>query len=395
MNIIFYRYKSICEPDYIDAFKSLGIDVIEDTDAIDASYPLEEKISRLGNLIADNRPLFVFSINYLPFIALLCERLHVYYVSQTVDCPVFEIYNTSMRSSFNRMFLFDKDQFESVHSENPAGTFHLPLGGATIRLSSLLADTSDFKYEVSFIGSLYNEKDPLGKLSGLSANTKLLLDVAIESQLDGPVYGQKIMDECLDPESVNALIETDKDFYPSDMSICDISRYVALNDYLSPHATYKERVKVLNLLAEGLENGAVSLFTTSDTSALTSRIRVMGPANSLTEMPFIFRQSKINLNITTRSITSGLSQRIWDVLSCGGFLITNYQPEIDLYFKDGVHLVTYHSYEELLEKVRYYLDHEDERVKIARNGFNEVLQNGSVQMRVISMIQTITGGSNG
>ena len=108
MNIIFYRYKSICEPDFIDAFRSLGIDVIEDNQGMAYDVSLDDKIMYLGNLIANKRPLFVFSINYYPFIAMLCEKLHVFYVAVTVDCPVFEIFNTSVRSKFNRLFLFDK-----------------------------------------------------------------------------------------------------------------------------------------------------------------------------------------------------------------------------------------------------------------------------------------------
>ena len=108
MNIIIYRYRSICEPDFIDAFKALGLDVIEDKQGMESDLSLDDRIIHLGNLIADNRPLFVFSINFYPFISMLCEKLHVFYVAVTVDCPVFEIFNTSIRSKFNRLFLFDK-----------------------------------------------------------------------------------------------------------------------------------------------------------------------------------------------------------------------------------------------------------------------------------------------
>ena len=193
----------------------------------------------------------------------------------------------------------------------------------------------------------------------------------------------KELSKIVDKELVSSLKECSNDFYPSDMSVRDISEYVALNDYLGPHMAHKERLKVLNLIATSVPNCNLHLFTQSKTSEISDKVIIHGGVNSLTEMPFVFRQSKINLNITMRPISSGLSQRIWDVLGCKGFLLTNYQPEIDMFFKDGEHLVTYKSYAD-------YLNHEDERRRIADNGFNIVNENGSVLNRVIEILRIIT-----
>ena len=393
MNIIFYRYKSICEPDFIDAFRALGVDIIEDRDGMDHTLSLDQKISTLGNMIYESRPLFVFSINYLPFIAILCEKLHVIYIAVTVDCPVFEIFNTSIKSQFNRVFLFDRAQYEDIYKENPKCIFHLPLGAATARLDETLGDTNGFKYDISFVGSLYNEKDPLLKIKNLSSESSSAIEEAITSQLNADVYGIRELEQYVDTELISELKEKSDSFFPSDMSVYDISRYVAINDYLGPHITYLERVKLLNHIADSCDNGVLHFFTQSKCDDLSPRIKVHGGVNSLTEMPFVFRQSKINLNITSRSITSGLPQRIWDVLGCRGFLETNYQPEIDMFFEDGKHLITYKSYDELIEKLNYYLVHEDERTKIAANGYTQVNSNGSVINRVIEILRIITSGA--
>ncbi len=391
MNIIIYRYKSICEPDFISAFKGLGLNVVEDNDGMSNELSLDQKIQRLGALIAENIPLFVFTINYYPFISILCEKLHVFYVSMTVDVPVFEIFNTSIRSPYNRIFLFDRDQYNEIHSENPSCIFHLPLGAACERISGTLGDTDNYKYDISFVGSLYNEKDPLAKLSGLQNETKDAIDMAIRFQLESEVYGHLALDSAITPTIIDSLKQSDEDFYPSALSIRDISKYVALKDYICPHMTYVERVKVLRLLGKELSRSSIHLFTNSSSKELSQAVTLHGTVDSLKEMPFVFRQSKINLNITTRSISSGLSQRIWDVLACRGFLITNYQPEIDLFFKDGIHLVTYKSYDELIEKASYYLSHEDERESIALNGYKEACETGSVTARTIEMLRIITG----
>ena len=89
-------------------------------------------------------------------------------------------------------------------------------------------------------------------------------------------------------------------------------------------------------------------------------------------MPKVFYLSKINLNITSRSIESGVPQRVWDILAVGGFCLTNYQPELEDYFEIGKDLEVYHNTEELVEKVDYYLKHEEQRVRIAMNGYQKV-----------------------
>ena len=390
MNIIIYRYKSICEPDFISAFKGLGLDVIEDTDGMTSGLSLDQKLQHLGTLITENKPLFVFTINYYPFISFLCDKLHVFYVSMTVDVPVFEIFNISIRSPFNRIFLFDRDQYDEIYSENPSCIFHLPLGAACERIADTLGDTDDYLYDISFVGSLYNEKDPLAQLSNLPFKTKGAIDKAISLQLESEVYGHSCLDSLINSDIIDALRKTDEDFYPSTLSTRNIDKYVTINDYICPHMTYIERVKVLNLLTKELSGDSLHLFTNSTTKKLSANLNIHGPVDSLNEMPFVFRQSKINLNITTRSISSGLSQRIWDVLACRGFLITNYQPEIDMFLKEGVHLVTYKSYGELTEKVSYYLSNEDERKTIALKGYEEVCKRGSVTARAIEMLRNIT-----
>ena len=89
MKIIIHRYGSICEPDIIEAFQACNITVIEDSAEIrQKSISSETRISVLGKLVLTHRPVFVFSINFFPYISEICERLGVLYVSLSVDCPV-------------------------------------------------------------------------------------------------------------------------------------------------------------------------------------------------------------------------------------------------------------------------------------------------------------------
>ena len=81
MNILFHRYGSICEPDIMEAFQSLNFTVIEeDLEISQKSIDGEKRVSILAEKILTENPVFVFSINYFPYISEICQRLHVLYV---------------------------------------------------------------------------------------------------------------------------------------------------------------------------------------------------------------------------------------------------------------------------------------------------------------------------
>ncbi len=124
MKIIIHRYGSICEPDIIEAFQACNITVIEDSAEIrQKSISPETRISVLGKLVLTHRPVFVFSINFFPYISEICERLGVLYVSLSVDCPVLELFSCSVKNRCNRIFLFDYMQYQKFYPENPEGIF--------------------------------------------------------------------------------------------------------------------------------------------------------------------------------------------------------------------------------------------------------------------------------
>ena len=102
-------------------------------------------------------------------------------------------------------------------------------------------------------------------------------------------------------------------------------------------------------------------------------------------MPLAFANAEINLNISLKCIRTGVPLRVFDVLSCGGFLITNFQAELPELFEIGRELVCYSSVAELKELVDYYLRHEEERKRIAENGLRRIQEcyTPEIQMKKI------------
>lgn len=101
-----------------------------------------------------------------------------------------------------------------------------------------------------------------------------------------------------------------------------------------------------------------------------------------------FSQSKIVFNI---SIKDDLNMRIFETLSTGSFLLTNWLPTLGELFEDGKHLVTYKTLDEMVEKAQYYLEHDDERQKIADAGHAEFVAKHTYKHRVETILSIVDG----
>lgn len=388
MEIIFHRYGSICEPDIIDAFQALGITVIEDdTEVYQKSIAPADRIRLISEQILAHQAAFVFTINYFPYISQICERLKILYVCLSVDCPVLELFSDTIYNKCNRIFLFDYNQYLQFKAENPDCIFYLPLATNVNRWDNLLSGNEASSsiaasYDVSFVGSLYTEKSPYLALS-LSAFDRGFCDGLIEAQLKLPGLG--LIEEAITPELISSIKASAAGFHALPDSFTDTDAYVASNYYLGMQASSLERIRTLNALSENFQ---VDLFTRSDTSAVTN-VRCHNGVSTHREMPLVFNRSKINLNITIRSIQSGLSQRIWDVMGCGGFLLTNYQEELPEYFEIGKDLECYENISDCMQKVQYYLAHDDIRREIAANGYKKVKAMHTYTIRIAQILKSL------
>ena len=100
--------------------------------------------------------------------------------------------------------------------------------------------------------------------------------------------------------------------------------------------------------------------------------------------------SKIILGCDQSNIMSCyFSNRTWLTLGCGGFLLTNYVPELETVFTKGVHLDWYKSKEECIDLIAFYLRHEDKRKKIARAGYEFAHANRTYDVVMTEMISYI------
>lgn len=385
MNILIYRYGSICEPDIIETFHKLGFQVDEETSLIKNKILSDNDcIQIVSERILQNQYAFVFTINFFPWLSHLCNLTHLPYLSLIVDSPVLELYDNAIKNPCNRIFMFDKASYLDFYDKNPNCIFYLPLATNVTRTNKLFNTTASelkkkYEADISFIGSTYQEKCAFNQIKLPEYESGYAMGI-IEAQLK--VYGYNFIEEMLSDDFVQKFMKYAQNIDVAANEI-PIYRAIVAQHFLSVKVGEQERLRLLKLISEHFD---VNMYTGSNTSSMPL-IHNCGYASSLVDMPLIFHKSKINLNITAKSIRSGLSLRIFDVLGCGGFLITNFQSELPDYFEIDKDLVTYESPQDLLDKCSYYLKHEDERIEIANNGYEKVKQFHTWDIRLVQLLQ--------
>jgi spore maturation protein CgeB len=108
----------------------------------------------------------------------------------------------------------------------------------------------------------------------------------------------------------------------------------------------------------------------------------------------IFFSSKINLALHFQDgkvPCYQASPKVFEILACKGFMICDDQKDVRALFEDGKHLVIFKDINDLREKIKYYVGHEQERSRIAGQGFEEVAMKHTYKNRMEQMLEIIQG----
>lgn len=386
--LLFYKWGSVCEPVLEKVIKKKNMDYIVFSGKVKDYHADSEFALNFLNVLHKEKIQVVFSYDYFPIISILCEMNRIPYISWIYDCPMYTLFSHTIKNSINYIYCFDRNYAIRLQQMGASHCVHLPLAGEADLLERITENCNKevkekYSCDISFVGNLYNEKKNRLRSINLSDHTKGFIEGIIESQLK--IYGYNFIKETLMEEIVKEVAEKCQ-LQLSDLYKQDVEQMVS--DTINMEISAREREKVLGLLGKHYE---LDLYSGSKLpiSLQGLKIRERGFADYEKQMPYIFHCSKINLNITSKTIETGIPLRVFDILSSGGFCLTNYQPEIAEYFTDGEDLVMYSSMDDLLMKVEYYLKNEEERKWISQNGYKKVVKDFNLQNVFESMLEPV------
>lgn len=319
----------------------------------------------------------VVSFNYFPIISMICDTCKIPYYAWVYDCPHFTLYAKQVTLPCNHIGIFDREMVRKLQEKGVQTVYHVPLSVDVERFAQVIGDnTSQSKYacDISFVGSLYtDDHNYYDRL--LDEKDKAVLDRFIREQCF--CYDRDFLAEALTTGELNLGIIQEKmeeqGLMLGEDYFADVDELLQAT-VLDKKVTVEERRIILHEIAKRFGvRYRFNLYTASNLqkdSMLKKHNR--GIADYYKQMPLVFAGSRINLNVTLRSIHSGIPLRVPDIMACRGFVLTNWQPEIAECFSDGQEVVTFRSAEECLDKITYYLEHEEERQAIAAAGQRSV-----------------------
>lgn len=376
MRILYYSWD---EANNIDAMECLKFDGNEvEQFECQMGDKLNDVIfaKKLEGKLKEKKYDCIFTFNFFPIISKVAYAYEIKYISWVFDNPHLTLYSQAVFNEFNYIFCFDKIEVSRLRAYGVERIYHMPLAVNTKRLAQTLSKRNDneFLYDVSFLGNLYNdETNFFNKISNVPEYYKGFFDALTEAQMK--IYGFDLSSEII-TDSVFQEIRKFVSFQlDNEIFIPEREIFIGL---FQKNITAKERLDILRKISDRYK---LTHFAEKSDSSLNN-VDFQGYANYITKMPWIFLNSKINLNITLRSILSGISLRCLDIMGAGGFLISNYQPELAEYFIEDQEMVMYESHEDLMDKIEYYLSHDKERNEIAVCGKEKIEKEFSYEKKL-------------
>lgn len=387
--ILFLRTEDIVLYDIPEVLENLGYSIMVGDLTIKVQLFEREKCNEIVGILQQYKPRYVMSYDFVETISQACLETEVPYIAWVFDAPQQELYSRYAHNPNNYIFVFDRMQQKRLRQIGLKNVHHMPLGSYGEQLEHVLEQGEEvagqYEADVAFVGQLYRrcgfekfvrDAEPIVQ----AAMEESIADCFLRWDKDIRMHGT-LRNVCVQYFSLIEKHEvgrrhpfmTEQFYYEAAV----LSRIIA----------NRERVAILNELAEDYD---VRFYTFGkDNSQLSEKVKVCPGISCNNGISHVYQQSKINLNITLHCIETGLSQRVFDVMAAGGFLLTNYQEEIEDYFVPGEDLVVYHNMEELRYYVQYYLEHEEERKRIAENGRKKVLQYHDLHSRMQQVMELV------
>ncbi len=315
----------------------------------------------------------VFSVNFCPIIAEVCEHNKIRYVAWVYDSPMNIRNLEAMNLSYTAVWIFDRGIVEE-YNRRGYRCRHLPLAVSPEIFRENIR-VWDVPNEISFVGKMY-QTDYLKYLSFLPEYRRGYLNGLLAVQ--GKMYGAYFLSDILTDDFMR---EVNIEFSKSSNGELELEKE-QFEFLLASEVTSRERYSLLKLLAA---HHQVDVY--SEEAHMIEGARGHGYIDYYTKMPEVFINSRVNLNISLKAIRTGIPLRVIDVMGSGGFVLTNYQEEILEYMHPGIDCEVYESLEDAYYKTEFYLKNEELRKKVAQNGLELMKRDFSFEDRVKTMME--------
>ena len=389
LRIMFYHSKIIALVGIPSTLLDMGHSVKVSNIHVVLGSANEPEIESIMEELEEGNYDLVVTYDYAPGVAAACERMKIKYYAWVYDSPLLSLNLPEAKGKYSYISVFDRKQYERLKEIKLPNLFYLPLAPEVDIFGAVVIkkrDEKKYAADVSFVGRFY---DNIHFDDIFDAEHQDLKEEAYQliNDCDCRWDGKTSIFDKASEELINYIADRDDTWKNLDID----KRYFCESMKIARKCNEVERLKILDRISQ---NHLMAVYTETLDKRGLEKVKLRPWVDYITEMPKVFYLSKINLNISSRSIESGIPQRVWDIMAVGGFCLTNYQSELEEYFEIGKDLEVYHNLTELEEKVQYYLNHDEQRICIAINGYKKVKNAHSLNKRLQAALDYVFDDNN-
>ena len=313
----------------------------------------------LLELIKNFRPDLALTVNHLGFDAEglmddLFSRLKLPAASWFVDSPAF-ILGDNRPSQCVNAFSWDRDYLELLKNK----------GFSTVKYLPLASDETFFHPDhnlspsrpLAFVGDSLTMATAKYMLKlGLRAESKNFssflddMDKLAEAFLDN--------DDLLPDQDGLKKLATSAGIIPGPEQMSDLGALVTWRASRLRRTRVLKAVKESGLTVAGDKHWSALLNMSQD--------KLRPSLDYYTELKPFYQKAKVNLNITSAQMKTGLNQRVFDVPASGAFLLTDHKEQLFELFEPDKEVITYREPQEARKLARWYADRPAARENIIR-----------------------------
>ncbi|HTY21340.1 MAG TPA: glycosyltransferase, partial [Geobacteraceae bacterium] len=337
--------------------------------------PGPDFIKRLLTLLVEARPDFLMAINHLGFdedgkLTGLLSELKIPFASWYVDSPTYILYGGEVNCSpYCTLFCWERSYLKPVEDMGFQSPTYLPLAtDPEVFHPRTVGMNGRFISPISFVGD---------SMEGARKKwEKKLADIVKRKLAVIPCQGMEF-------DRRKGIL----DHFPelADHATGNRSR-VDIEAALIWKATQDYRLGLVRALVPlGL-----AIYGDPGWGELIDGNPVLRPpVNYFTELPEVYCGTSVNINCTSMQMKTAVNQRVFDVPACGGFLLSDYQDDMDRFFEVGKEAICYRTSDEAVSLAGYYLGNESERLRIAEAARRRVLSEHTYERRMAALVETM------
>lgn len=374
LNILLFKKSGCCLPWAIQSCRDALLGLDHSVEVIDIGL-FKDNTAALGEQIKEIGPDFILCNNHMGLVQELTAKLKIPHACWLEDDPFYWVKKEDI-SQYKMLFVYDKSYIPKLKT----------MGFNRIHFLPLCTDPRHFK-EVAPSGKLICDISFAG---GSYYKSFEIIEKFLERWGDPKI--REISDEAIKLQSGNLslhiydILEAVQERHQCSVPFADEEGVIMFGRILAGAASSIYRQKMIDVL-DGLN---LHLYGDDGWGRIIegNNVKFLGsiPHEDLAKL---FVSSKINLNFTTTPIKTTLTRRPFDILACGGFVLSDYRQDIERLLEIDKEIVCFRNEQELKEKINYFLGHPQERKEIVQKGQMRVLREHTYAHRMERLINVM------